>query len=86
MKKNAVSTILLCALLLASYGGGTSAETTVGDSPGDTANDLMDDLPADLDLQGQEVNYNNAYFTDLYSETETGNRLDDTVYAIRKEV
>lgn len=92
MKKNAVSTILLCALLLASCGGGTSADTTAGgDSSADTANAYNDDLPADLDLQGQEVgisvgNYNNAYFTDLYSETETGNRLDDAVYAVRKEV
>ena len=85
---------LLAALVLTSC---SSAGTT--DSSTDTAvptaeTELPYDeygLPKSLDFGGETMgvcvgNYNDAYFSDLYSAEETGNRFSDAIYYMLKGV
>jgi len=66
----------------------TAAET---ESPYDENGFLKDDLPDDLDLGNKTIyvfigDYSNAYIDDMYAETQTGDRLKDTVYTTIKTV
>ncbi|MBQ3126498.1 MAG: hypothetical protein IJC15_05450, partial [Clostridia bacterium] len=70
-----------------------TADTTVSDadSPYDDNGFLKDDLPEDLNFGGKEVNvfvgdYNGAYIDDLYVEAESGDRLSDAIYTLRRRV
>ena len=71
----------------------STADTTVSDadSPYDANGFLKDDLPEDLNFGGKEVNifvgdYNGAYIDDLYVEAESGDRLSDAIYTLRRRV
>ena len=62
----------------------TAVPTAETESPYDA-----DGLPKSLDFGGETMgvcvgNYNDAYFADLYSAEETGNRFSDAIYYIAK--
>ncbi|MBQ2709903.1 MAG: hypothetical protein IJF67_16640, partial [Clostridia bacterium] len=98
MKRQVTAITLLLALLLASCGESSagsnttaSANTDTTAAPVETSPFEPDDLPADLDLGGKEVNvyiadYNSAYAIDIFTEEETGSRLNDAIYNTQKNV
>ncbi|MBQ2708642.1 MAG: hypothetical protein IJF67_10280 [Clostridia bacterium] len=72
-----------------SAGGDTTAAAT--DAPETTSRFVADDLPDDLDFGGETVtwyvgDYNNAYWDDMYAETENGSRVNDAVFHTRQAV
>ncbi|MBE6612458.1 MAG: hypothetical protein E7632_08195 [Ruminococcaceae bacterium] len=91
MKKH-TATLILLAMLASLAACGEAADpvgTTVASDttvPAETTAQFeSDDLPDDLDLGGKTVNlmicnYKEAFTHEMYSEEETGNRLNDAVY------
>lgn len=72
-----------------STAGANLSETTAPSA--ETSKYIADDLPEDLNFNGKEVrilveNYNNAYYSDLYSPEATGDRYADSVFAAVKAV
>ena len=98
MKKTML--FLLAALLLTSCSSADTTETTETASSETTASVTeaeteplfeSDDLPDTLDFGGETMgvyvgNYNDAYYADLYSAEETGNRFSDSIYHMLKGV
>lgn len=102
MKKHVISLtallilIALCASVIScgSSGGDTAdtAATTAAVTEAETTADpfVADELP-ELDYDGAKVNwlvgdYFNAYWADFWAETETGSAINDTVFAVRRNV
>ena len=98
MKKSLI--FLLAALVLSSCAGAgddTAAQTTAGETTAamtEAETESLfepDNLPDTLDFGGETMdvyigNYNDAYYADLYSEAETGNRFSDTIYHMLKGI
>lgn len=98
MMKKSTSTLILLAMLVSMAACGEISDTS-GETAADTVTTTAettslfesDDLPADLDLGGKTVhlmigNYNEAFTYEMYSEEETGNRVNDAIYNSIKRV
>lgn len=77
--------LLLLGVLLAGCGEAAQPDETALTSAPSATTEARDSLPADLDFGGETIaitigDYTDAWWEDMYSDEETGNRVNDAVY------